>query len=197
MFKLDLEKAENQRSNYPTSVGSSKKQVSEKHLFVLYWLHKAFDCVDHKKVWKILKETGIPDHLTCLREICMQVKKTQLEPDMGQQTASKLGKDYIKVVYHHPAYLTSMQNISCKMLGWMKHQLESRLPWEISITSDTQMTPPLWQKVKKSQEPPDEIERREWKSWLKAQYSENYNHGIWSHHFMANRWRSNENTDRL
>ena len=70
----------------------------------------AFDCVDHKKVWKILKETGIPDHLTCLREICMQVKKTQLEPDMGQQTASKLGKEYIKAVYCHPAYLIYMQS---------------------------------------------------------------------------------------
>ena len=80
----------------------------------------------------------------------MQVKKQQLEPDMEQQTGSKLGKEYVKVVHCHPAYLTSMQSTSCEMLGWMKHKLESRLPGEISITSDMQMTPPLWQKVKKN-----------------------------------------------
>ena len=78
----------------------------------------------------------------------MQIKKQQLEPSMEQWTGSKLGKDYIKAVYCHPAYLTSMQSTSCKMLGWMKHKLESRLPGEISITLDMQMTPPLWQKVK-------------------------------------------------
>ena len=80
----------------------------------------------------------------------MQVKKQQLEPDMEQQNGSKSGKDYIKAVYYHPAYLTYMQGTSCEMLGWMKHKQESRLPGEISIASDTQMTPPLWQKSKKN-----------------------------------------------
>ena len=78
----------------------------------------------------------------------MQVKKQQLELDMEQQTGSKLGKEYVKVAYCHLAYLTYMQSILREMLGWMKHKLESRLPGEISITSDMQMTPPLWQKVK-------------------------------------------------
>ena len=77
----------------------------------------------------------------------MQVKKQQLEPDV-EQTGSKLGKEYIKAVYCHPAYLTYMQSISCEMLGWLKHKLESRLLGEISITSETQMTPHLWQKMK-------------------------------------------------
>ena len=80
----------------------------------------------------------------------MQVRKQQLERDMKQQTASKLGKEYVKAVYCHPAYLTYMQSISCEMLGWMKHKLESRFPGEISITSDMQMTPLLWQKVKRN-----------------------------------------------
>ena len=71
----------------------------------------------------------------------MQVRKQQLELDMEQKTGSKSGKEYIKAVYRHPAYLTYMQSTSCKMLGRMKHKLESRLPGEISITSDTQMTP--------------------------------------------------------
>ena len=78
----------------------------------------------------------------------MQVKKQQLELDMEQQTGSKLGKEYVKAVYCHPAYLTYMQRTSCEMPGWMKHKLESRLPGEISITSDMQMTPTLWQKEK-------------------------------------------------
>ena len=80
----------------------------------------------------------------------MQVKKQQLEPDMEQQTGSKSGKEDVKAVYCHPAYLTYMQSTSCEMPGWMKHKLESRLPGEISITSDMQMTPPLWQKAKKN-----------------------------------------------
>ena len=67
-------------------------------------------------------------------EICMQVKREQLEPDIEQQTGSKLGKEYVKVVYCHPVYLTYMQSASCKMPGWMKHKLESSLPGEISIT---------------------------------------------------------------
>ena len=73
----------------------------------------------------------------------MQVKKQQLELDMEQQMGSKLGKEIVKAVYCHPAYLTYMQSTSLEVPGWMKHKLESRLPGEISITSDTQMTPPL------------------------------------------------------
>ena len=81
-------------------------------------------------------------------ETCMQVRKQQLELDMEQQTGSKEEKEYVKAVYCHPAYLTSMQSPSWETLGWKKHKLESRLPGEISITSDMQMKPPLWQKVK-------------------------------------------------
>ena len=77
----------------------------------------------------------------------MQVRKQQLELDMEQQTGSKSGKD----VYCHPAYLTNMQSTSCEMLDWMKHKLESRLPGEISITSEMQMTPPFWQKMKRNE----------------------------------------------
>ena len=80
----------------------------------------------------------------------MQVKKQQLKLDMEQQTGFKLGREYIKAVYYHPDYLTYMQSTSCEMLGWMKHKLELRLPGQISITSDSQMTPPLWQKAKKN-----------------------------------------------
>ena len=78
----------------------------------------------------------------------MQVKKQQLKLDMGQQTGSKSGKEYVKAIYRHPAYLTDMHSTSGETLGWMKHKLESRLSGEISITTDMQMTPLLWQKAK-------------------------------------------------
>ena len=97
--------------------------------------------------WKILKEMGIPDHLTSW-ETSMHVRKQQLELDMGQQTGSKLGKEYVQAVCCHPAYLTYMKGTSWETLDWMKHKLESGLPGEISITSDMQMTPSLWQKIK-------------------------------------------------
>ena len=80
----------------------------------------------------------------------MQFKKQQLELDLKQQTGSKLGKEFIKAVYYHPACLTYMHSTSCEMLDWMKQKLESRLPGEMSITSDLQVTPLLWQKVKKN-----------------------------------------------
>ena len=131
------------------------------------------------------------------RETCMQIKKQQLEPDMEQWTGSKLGKGYVKAVYCHLTYLTYKQSTSCEMLSWMKHKLESRLWGEISITSDMQMTSLLWQKARRIRESLDETGKGEWKSWLKTQHSKNLNHGIWSHHFMASRWGSIGNSDRL
>ena len=97
---------------------------------------KVFDCVDHNKLRTILKEMGIPDHLTCLlRNLYLKkVKKQQLELDMEQWTGSKLVKEYIKAVYCHPVYLTYMQGTSSEMPDWMKHKLESKLSGEISIT---------------------------------------------------------------
>ena len=86
------------------------KEFQKNMYFCFVDYTKAFDCVDHNKLWKILEEMGILDHLTYLREICKQVKKQQLELDTEQQTGSKLGKEYVKAVYCHPAYLTYMQS---------------------------------------------------------------------------------------
>ena len=102
---------------------------------------------------------------------CIQVKKCQLEPDMEQWTGSKLGKASLKAVYCHSDYLIYMQSTSWEIPDWMKHKLESRLPGQISITSDTQMIPPLWQKAKRIKELLDESERGEWKSWLNTKHS--------------------------
>ena len=145
MFQVDLEKVENPEIKLPTFAGSSKKtrefQKNIHSCFIDY--AKAFDCMDHKKLWKILQEIGIPGQLTCLLRNLYAGQEATARPDMEQQTGSKLGKEYVKAVYCHAAYLTYMQSTSWETLDWMKHKLESRFPGEISITSETQMTAPL------------------------------------------------------
>ena len=111
---------------------------------------KAFDYVDHNKLWKILKEMGIPDHLTCLLRNLYTGQEATVRTGHGTTDWFQIGKGVHQGWILSPAYLTSMQSTSCKMSGWVKHKLESRLPGEISITSDMQMKPPLWQKVKKN-----------------------------------------------
>ena len=152
MFKLVLGKAEEPEIKLPTSAGSLKKQESSRKIStsallispkpLTVWI--TINCGKFSKRWEY--QTTWPASW----EICMQVKKQQLELNMEQQTGFKSRKEYVKAIYCHPAYLTYMQNTSCEMLGWMKHKLESRLPREISITSDKQMTPASWQKVKKN-----------------------------------------------
>ena len=113
VFKLDSEKAKESEIKLPTSVGSSKKQEFQKNIYFCFIDYaKVFDYVDHNKLWKILKEMGILDHLTCLLRNLYEVKKQQLELDMEKQTGSKSEKEYIKAVYCHPAYLTDMQRTS-------------------------------------------------------------------------------------
>ena len=157
MFKLVLEKAEEPDIKLPTSGESSKKQKSYRKVSISAWLTmpkslivyaKAFDCVDHSKLWKIQEQMGIPDHLTCmflLRNLYVGQEATEnwtwnnrLVPDR-KKNMSRL---YIVTLL--------MQSTSWETLGWRKHKLESRLPGEISITSDMQMTPPLWLEVKKN-----------------------------------------------
>ena len=87
---------------------------------------KVFDCVDHNRLWKILKEIGIPDHLTCLLRNLYAGQEETVRTGHGTKTSSTSGMEYAKAVYCHPAYLTYLQITSCEMLGWMKHKLESR-----------------------------------------------------------------------
>ena len=109
MFKLVLEKAEEPEIKLPTSAGSSKKQEFQKNIYFCFTDYaKAFDCVDHNKLWKMIKRWEYQTTLPISWEIYMQVKKKQLELDMAQQTGSKSGEDYIMAVYCHPAYLTYM-----------------------------------------------------------------------------------------
>ena len=176
MFKLDLEKAEEPEIKLPTSVGSLKTQKSSRKtstsdLLTMPKPLTVWTTINCGKFWKRCEhQTTWPASW----ELCMQVKKQQFEQDVEQQTGSKLGKDCVKAVYYHPAYLTYMQSTSWETLGWRKHKLVSRFPGEISIiTSHMQRTPRLWQKVRGIAEPLDESERGEWKSWLKTQHPKN------------------------
>ena len=150
MFKLVLEKAEEPEIKLPTSTGSWKKQESSRNIYFCFIDYaKAFDCVDHNKLWKILKEMGIPDHLICLLRKLYAGQEATVRTGHGTTDWFQIGKVHLGC-YCHPAYLTYMQSTSWESLGWKKHKLGSRLPGEISITSDMQMTPPLWQKVKRN-----------------------------------------------
>ena len=111
---------------------------------------KTFDYVDHNKLWKILQEMGIPDHLTCLLRNLYAGQEATVRPGHGTTDCFQIGKGVCQGVYCHPAYLSCMQSTSYEMLGWMKHKLKSRLPGEISVTSDMQMAPPLWQKEQRN-----------------------------------------------
>ena len=148
MFELDLQKAErNQRSNCQHLLHHRKARKFQKSIH-FYFTHyaKAFDCVDHDKLWKTLEDRGIPNHLTCLMTNLYACQEATVKTRHGTPDWSKLGKEYIKAIHYHPAYLTYMPSTSCEMSGQMKQKLESRLPGEILITSDMQMTPPSWQK---------------------------------------------------
>ena len=132
MYKLDLEKAEEPEIKLPISVDHRKsKRIPGKHLLLFYDYAKAFDCVDHNKLWKILQEMEIPDHLTCLLRNLYSGQEATVRTGHGTMAGSKLGKEYIKAVYCHPAYLTYTWSTSCEMLGWVNHKLESRLLGEI------------------------------------------------------------------
>ena len=125
----------------------------------------------------------------------MQVKKEQLEPDMEQETHLKFGKEYVKAAYCHLTYLTYMQSILWKTLGWMNHKLQSRLQAEISTTShDTALMEESEEELKcLSMKVKEESE----KAGLKVNIQNTSDHGIWAHHFMANRWGNNEKSDRF
>ena len=128
-----------------------KRREFQKNIYFCFTDYaKAFDCMDHNKLWKILQEMGMPDHLTCFLRNLYKGQEATVQTGHGTTVWFQMGKEYVKAVYCYPAYLTYMQSTSWETLGWMKHKLELRLLGKISVTSDMQMTPPLWQKAKKN-----------------------------------------------
>ena len=158
MYKLDFKRAEEPEIKLPTSIGSQRKQENSSKIICFIDFSKAFDSVDHNKLWKILKELGILDYLACLLRNQYAGQESTVRTNMEQQTVSKLGKVYVKAVYCHPAYLTSMQSTSGKMPGWMNHKLESILPGKYQQPQICR-----WH----------HSNGRKWKNWLKTQHSKN------------------------
>ena len=150
MFKLDSGKAEEAEIKLPTSTRSSKKQESSTKTSTSASLTMPKSLIVWITTnWKFL-EMGIPDHLTCFLRNLYAGQEATVRTGQGTMTDSKLGKEHIKAIYCHPAYLTYMQSTSREMPGWIKHKLESNLSGEISITSDMQKISLLWQKVKRN-----------------------------------------------
>ena len=142
MFELDFEKAKEPEIKLPKSIQSSKKSREFQKISTSALLSVSKPLTGSQQTVENSSRDGNTrtPYLPPEKPVCNHV---QLELDMEQQTSSKLGTKYIKAVYPHPSYLICMQSTSCKMPGWMRHKLESRFPGEISITSDTQLTPPL------------------------------------------------------
>jgi len=143
MFKLDLRQRTRDQIAKMCWIIEKAREFQKDIYFGFIGYTKAFHCVDHYKLWKLWKWWEHQTTLPAFWEIWMLVKRQELEPDTEQKTDSKLGKEYVKVLYCHPVYLTYMQSTSWEMLGWLKHNLESRLSGEISVTS-------VMQKVKKN-----------------------------------------------
>ena len=141
IYKLGFEEAKEPENKLLTSYGSWRKQGSfrKTSTSASLTMRNPLTVVDHNKLWKFLKSWEYQTTLHVSWETCMQIKKQQLDPDMKPLTRSKVGKEYMKTVYCYPAYLTYMQSILYKMLGWMNHKLESRFWGEISTISDMQL----------------------------------------------------------
>ena len=152
-------KAEDQRSNNIRWIIKKAREFQKNIYFCSIDYAKAFDCVDHNKLWKILQEMGKRDHLTCLLRNLYAGQEATVRT--GHETTDwfQIRKEVHQGFIFSPSYLTYMQSISCKMPGWMKHKLETRFQGETSITSNLQMTPPLWQTAKNW--------RASWYKWYK------------------------------
>ena len=139
------------RDQIANIVGSLKKQESQKDIYFCFIDYaKAFDCVDHNKLWKILKEMGISDHLTCLLRNLYAGQEATVRTGHGTTDWFQIGKRVCQGCILSPCLFNFYAEYIMRNTGPEKHKLESRLPGEISITSDMQMTPPLWQKVKRN-----------------------------------------------
>ena len=149
MFKLDLEKAEKPVIKLPTSYGSSKKQDNSRKTSISALLTMPKP-LDHNKLWKILKEMGTPDHLSCLLGNLYSGQEAAVRTGYGTTQWFQIGKGVCQGYILSPHLFNLYAEYIMGTLNWMKHKLKSRLPGETSITSDMKMTSPLWQKAKKN-----------------------------------------------
>ena len=186
--QVGFRKGRNQRSNCQHPLKHRKSNGLQKNIYFCFIDNaKAFNCVDHNKLWKILKEVGIPDHLTCLLRNLDEGQEAT-KPDMEQQTGSKLGKEYVKAVYCHPAYLTYMRSTWCKVrTGWSsrwnqdcqeKYQQPQICRWHHPYGRKWRTKEPLMKVKEKSEKGGLKLNIKKMKTMA------------WTRHFMANRWGS-------
>ena len=149
------------------------RELQKNICFCFIDYNKAFDCVDNHKLWKILKEMGIPHHLISPLRNLYAGQEATMRTGHGTRNWFQIRKGVCQSCILSPCLFTLYAEYIMQMPGWMKHKLESRLPGEISITSDMQITLPYGRKWRRTKEPLDESERGEWKNWLKTQHSEN------------------------
>ena len=151
MFKLVLEKAEDPEIRLPTSIGLSKKREIQKNIYFCFIDYaKAFDCVDHNQLWKILKEKGIPDHLTCLLRNLYAGQEATVRTGHGTTDSFQIGKGVRQGCILSPCLFNFYAKYIMRNAGLEETQAGIKIAGRKSITSDMQMTPPLWQKVKRS-----------------------------------------------
>ena len=149
MFKLDLEKAEEPEIKLPTSVGSSKKPEFQKNICFINYV-ETFDSMDQNKLWKILKEMGIPDHLTCLMRNLYADQEATVRTGHGTTDWFQIGKGVCQGCMLSPCIFNLHAEYLMRNAGLDEAQDGIKIVGEISITSDMQITPPLWQKVKRN-----------------------------------------------
>ena len=171
MFKLDLEKAEEPEIKLPTSIGSWKKQEFQKNIYFCFIDYaKAFDCMDHNKLWKLLQEMGIPDHLTWLLRNLYAGQEATVRTGHGTTDWFQIEKGVCQGCLLSPCLFNLYAEYIMRNTGLEEAQAGIKIAGGISVASDMQMTPlRKW----RTKEPLDESERGEWKSWLKTQHSEN------------------------
>ena len=154
---------------------------------------KAFDCVDHNQLWKILKEMGIPDHLICLLRNLYAGQESTVRTGHGTTDWFQIGKGVRQGCILSPCLFNFYAEYIMRNAGLEKAQAGIKIAGR-NVNNLHYADGRKWRRTK---EPLDESESREWKSWLKAQHSENEDYGIQSHHFMANRWGNSGNSDKL
>ena len=200
MFKLVLEKAEEPEIKLPTFSGSSKKQESSRKTSYFCFIDyaKDFDCVDHNKLWKILKEMGIPDHLTCLLGNLCAGQETTVRT--GHETTNwfQIGKGVRQGCILSPCLFNLYAMFIIRNAGLEETQAGIKIARRninnLRYADDTTLMAESEEKLKSLLM---KVKEESEKDWLKAQHSENEDHGIWSHHFMGNRWGNSGNSGRL
>ena len=172
------------------------ERVPEKSLLLPYWLYQSL-CVDHNKLWKILQEMGIPDHLICLLRNLYAGQEATVRNGHGTKDWFQIGKGARQGCILPPSLFNLCAEYLMRNAGLDEAQAGIKIAGRninnLRYVDDTT----YGRKWRRTKEPLDKSERGEWKSWLKAQHSENEDHGIWSHHFMVNRWRNSGNSVRL